>query len=322
MNSPDNRSGVDTPKVVVNCYDFFDRVFPECGFFDLTEGIYHGDATTSYEQAQKNQINWILDQVDCQKGRRILDIGCGYGTLLAAAQERGAEAIGITISPPQVEHGRDRGLDIRLLNYRRIDDEWKGYFDAVIANGSIEHFVQPRDVLAGKANAIYRELFEICHRIINPASSVRRLVTTTIHTYANSPQIPPDELTKGPFAFRWYSDKFHYALMQQGFGGFYPAEGQLARCANPFFQVIEEVDGTHDYHRTSEECFKRAKRALLQWKTGPRIWRRLFSFFLRQPRQLAILCFNLFIAESWQWQFRGKNPPTKLLRQTWSYHDI
>jgi len=58
------RSMIETPAVVVNCYDFFDRVFPECGLFDLTEGIYSNDSATSYEQAQKNQINWILDEVN------------------------------------------------------------------------------------------------------------------------------------------------------------------------------------------------------------------------------------------------------------------
>jgi len=112
------RSMIETPAVVVNCYDFFDRVFPECGLFDLTEGIYSNDSATSYEQAQKNQINWILDEVNCRNGSRILDIGCGYGTLLEAAQERGAEAIGITISPPQVQHCRHGELDARLLDYR------------------------------------------------------------------------------------------------------------------------------------------------------------------------------------------------------------
>ncbi|MFC1878014.1 SAM-dependent methyltransferase [Thermodesulfobacteriota bacterium] len=322
MKTSNNRSMVETPAVVVHCYDFFDRVFPECGFFDLTEGIYNGDSSTSYEQAQKNQANWILDEAHCRKGLRILDIGCGYGTLLATAQRRGAEAIGITISPPQLQHCKNRGLNVRLLDYREIDEEWTGYFDAIIANGSIEHFVQPRDVLEGLADTVYQELFRICHRIINPGSSVRRLVTTTIHSYGYSPEISPGELTKGPFAFRLFSDKFHYALLQKGFGGFYPAIGQLKRCADPLFKIVKEVDGTHDYHLTSEKCFKRAKHSLFQWKTGPRIWKKLCPLFFRHPLQVTILCFGLLVAESWQWQFRGKNPPTKLLRQTWNYQEL
>lgn len=308
-----------TPKIVVTCYDFFDRVFPECGLFDLTEGIHHGDPGLSYEQAQKNQIDWILNEVDCAKASRLLDIGCGYGTLLAAAQGRGAEAVGITISPPQVQHCLDRGLTVRLLDYRDMDEAWSGCFDAVIANGSIEHFVQPQDVQDGSADAVYRKLFALAHRIIDPASPVRRFVTTTLHTYEHSPHIPKNKLNRGPLAFRPFSDEFHYALMQQGFGGFYPAVGQLRRCAEPFFTLAKEIDGTRDYHLTSEKCFQRARRYLFQRQTGPRIWRRLFRLFLHRPRQVLILCFGLLVAESWQWQFRGEHPPTKLLRQTWQY---
>jgi hypothetical protein len=50
-------SHIETAQVVVNCYDFFDRVFPESGLLDLTEGMYCGDPSIPYKQAQKNQIN-------------------------------------------------------------------------------------------------------------------------------------------------------------------------------------------------------------------------------------------------------------------------
>jgi hypothetical protein len=33
--------------------------------------------------------------------------------------------------------------------------------------------------------------------------------------------------------------------------------------------------------------------------------------------QTATLCVGLFVSESWQWQFRGETPPTRLLRQVW-----
>ena len=320
MFLPDSQ--IETAQVVVNCYDFFDRVFPESGLLDLTEGMYGDDPSIPYEQAQKNQINWLLDQVACAKGSRVLDIGCGNGTLLEATQQRGAEAIGITISQAQVLRCRQRGLDARLLNYRDIDEKWTGYFDAIIANGSVEHFVQPVDFIAGKADAIYRELFRICHRMLNPVSPVRRFVTTTIHTHATSPRLASTELLKGPLAFRWGSDKFHYVLLQKGFGGFYPEVGQLKRCAEPYFRLLQEVDGTHDYYLTSEACFRHVKHSLFRWATGPSIWRRFFSFMIRHPRQGVILCLGLFFAESWQWQFRGISPPTMLLRQTWQFQPI
>ncbi|MBV8312258.1 MAG: class I SAM-dependent methyltransferase, partial [Planctomycetaceae bacterium] len=69
-------------ETVVTCYLAVDRFFPACGLFDLTEGIYHGDPETPFEQAQINQHDYLLDQVLCGPGRRVLDIGCGSGTLL------------------------------------------------------------------------------------------------------------------------------------------------------------------------------------------------------------------------------------------------
>ena len=62
-----------------HCYSFFDVIFPACGLRDLTEGMYFGDPSVSYEQAQRNQIEWLLDEVRCRAGSRILDIGCGPG---------------------------------------------------------------------------------------------------------------------------------------------------------------------------------------------------------------------------------------------------
>src|SRR3990172_9922780 len=52
-------------------------------------------------------------------GSRILDIGCGYGRILEQAAARGAKAVGITISPPQQDYCRRRGLDVHVLKDRK-----------------------------------------------------------------------------------------------------------------------------------------------------------------------------------------------------------
>ena len=90
------REGALAEPTVVNCYALFDKFFPTCGLLDYTEGIYHGDATTPLEAAQLEEIRYVLDQVHCQRGRRILDIGCGNGTLL---DERVAAAPSASESP-------------------------------------------------------------------------------------------------------------------------------------------------------------------------------------------------------------------------------
>jgi len=301
-------------RTVVDCYEFFDRLFPACGLEDYTEGIYGAKADVSYEQAQRNQHNWLLDQAGCGPGSRLLDIGCGSGSLLVRAEQRGARAVGITISPRQVARCRARGLDAHLLNYRNLNEHRFGRFDAIIANGSAEHFVQPRDAIEGRAGALYAELFALCHRLLDPHSPSRRFVTTVIHFGRVIPD--PRELMRGPLDYPWGSDRFHAALLERTMGGFYPVPGQLARCARRWFDLVGEVDGTEDYRRTSEEWLDRVRTRLLSRRGSLALWRDLVPFVLRHPRQ-GLLSLLLLHTQSWQWQFRGENPPTRLLRQTW-----
>ena len=308
------KSDGSTP-AVVNCYSVFDKWFPCCEMLDYTEGMYHGDPDTPYDQAQHNQINYVLDEVGCGRGTRVLDIGCGNGTLLDEVQRRGATGIGVTISPEQVKLCNSRGLDVRLLNYRDIGDDWTARFDAVVANGPLEHFVQPADAVRNRADPIYREFFEICHRVIDPSSSVKRLINTTIH-YVRRPD--PEDLLKTPSAFAKDSDSFHYALLARSFGGWYPVSGQLERCARRYFDLHKTDDGTHDYHLTSEAWLRRV-RSKLKTTTAARIFFGSLPVLARHPKQFFTMIRCMLISESWNWQFRPPDPPTKLLRQTWEY---
>jgi cyclopropane-fatty-acyl-phospholipid synthase len=303
---------------VVTCYSAVDKFFPACGLFDLTEGIYHGDPNTPYEQAEADQANYLLDQVECGPTRRILDLGCGYGTLLEQTRIRDAVGVGITISFEQVSYCRRKGFEVYLLDHSSLPDEWDRTFDAVIANGSIEHFVQPNDAAAGRQADIYRQMFARIHRLIDPNSSVRRFATTTIH-FVREP-VNPHDVLKNPFVFRWGSDDFHRAVLARGWGGYYPEVGQLQRCAEGYFELIEEVDGTEDYRLTSEEWLRRIHQALLSNRVV-KITVRSLPVLVRSPGQFLTLLLNSLLSDSWTWQFRSPNTPMRLLRQTWAYRD-
>jgi cyclopropane-fatty-acyl-phospholipid synthase len=103
------------------------------------------DPSDTLEEAQQNKYELICRKLDLRPGMRLLDIGCGWGGMvLHAAEHHGVEAVGVTISQPQVELGRQRiaraGLDdrvrIRFLDYRDIDD---GPYDAISSIGMFEH---------------------------------------------------------------------------------------------------------------------------------------------------------------------------------------
>jgi cyclopropane fatty-acyl-phospholipid synthase-like methyltransferase len=302
-----------TSQTVVHCYSVFDKFFPVCGMPDYTEGIYNNDPNTPYEEAQQNQFNYLLDQAQCTAGSRILDVGCGNGALLAAAERRGAQAKGITVSPEQVKLCRRKGLNVELLNYRNIDSSWWGQFDAIIANGSPEHYVQPSEAAEGRADQIYQEFFGICRRLIDPQSPSGRLVNTTIH-FVRKPQ--PENLLQKPAKFTRNSDSYHYAMLAHSFGGWYPTLGQFERCAQGTFELRSTVDGTHDYHLTSEHWLREIKKAMCSPRAF-RIMTHLIPSLMRFPHQVLTMLHCMLIAESWNWQFRTPHPPTQLLRQTW-----
>jgi len=300
-------------KTTSQCYEFWDRVFRRSGVLDYTEGFYDGDPTLSYQEAQHKQIRFLLDAVDCRAGSRILDIGCGNGSLLDEVRRRGATGVGVTISLPQVEYCRQRELDVHLLDYRNVGERWDNRFDAVVANGSIEHFVQLEDACKGRADAIYAEFFAVCHRCIDPHSTSRRLINTTIHF--DSAQIPPRVAMASPWSFPWGSHNFHYAWLVRGFGGYYPTLGQLQRCACPYFNLIHQRDATQDYQWTSEEWLRHGKRSLFSLRQ----WSHLLPFAMRHPVHTTRMMFLLLVTQSWNWQFRTAQPPMKHLWQIWEY---
>ncbi|MGC9605195.1 MAG: class I SAM-dependent methyltransferase [Minisyncoccia bacterium] len=298
------------PKTVIDCYSFLDA-FASCGVYDYTEGKYNGDPAVSYEQAQANQAEYLLDQAGCGQGSKLLDIGCGNGRILEAAKGRGASAIGITISPEQAMKNNAKGLETVLLNYKDIPESWDGRFDCIIANGSIEHFVQIEDVLAGRQSKIYSEMFAVMDRILKPNG---RAVTTVIHLRLS---VDPREVARGPGAFRRGTALFHSAQLTRDLGGWYPAKDELIGCVRPYFRLVRREDGTDDYRRTSEDWMRAWKRIIL---TNPRSWIIFAGKLIRHPRHTIGFLDDLLVSKSWAtqfWDWQGQGTPTYLFRDTW-----
>jgi cyclopropane-fatty-acyl-phospholipid synthase len=305
-----------TAPAVVSCYDVLE-VCRACGVTDFTDGKYVGDRhdRDAYLAAQQRQADYLLDQIDCGRWSRVLDIGCGYGRIVEAAKERGARATGITISPPQVAANTARGLDVQLCNYRNLfrdgaREHWEGAFSGIVANGSLEHFVQAEEAAEGLADERYSEFFEICRRLLGDGG---KLVTTAIH-WRFFGQMHPLAMTGDPKRWPEGSLNYHLCSLHRSFGGWYPSPGQLERCAKGYFRLAVAEDGTHDYHLTSEHWVRQMRRALL---FNPRSWSTAIRTLAHMPRATLNMLRCVLIDESWSYQFRGDPPPTQLWRHTW-----
>jgi cyclopropane fatty-acyl-phospholipid synthase-like methyltransferase len=314
MSSAPAAPPAPTARRVVACYAVLDRLMTACGFSDYTDGMYEDQPDRPYAEAQARQAEVLLDRAGCRTGKRLLDIGCGHGRILRAAQARGALATGITISPPQAREGKLSNLDVRLVDYKNLDSSWDGQFDAVIANGSLEHFAQPEDAVAGRDDAVYRHLFATAHRVLKPTAA-GGFVTTAIH-FRRRPD--PKDWLRSPSVFPVDSADFHWSRLTHAFGGWYPAPGQLERCARGYFKLVHEEDGTGDYLLTSDAWVRGAWQTLL----SPRclvVALKGVPLVLRHPVQLVAVLRCLLGSESWNWQFRGNPSPAVLLRQTWQW---
>lgn len=94
------------------------------------------------EAAQHRKIDLLLDRLELKPGQRLLEIGCGWGTLAIAAAKRGVEVVGLTLSAEQKawvddkieEAGLGAQIEIRLQDYRAIDEQ----FDAIASVEMVE----------------------------------------------------------------------------------------------------------------------------------------------------------------------------------------
>jgi cyclopropane-fatty-acyl-phospholipid synthase len=105
------------------------------------------DPTASLETAQAAKHELICRKLGLHErsGMRLLDIGCGWGSMaMHAARRHGAQVVGITISGEQAadarrrvhEAGLDDQVEIRRQDYRDVRGE---VFDAISSIGMFEH---------------------------------------------------------------------------------------------------------------------------------------------------------------------------------------
>jgi cyclopropane-fatty-acyl-phospholipid synthase len=132
------------------------------------------DEGTGLDAAQEAKLDLVCRKLGLRPGMRLLDVGCGWGSLaLHAAQRYGADVVGITLSAQQADLARRRvtaaGLDgrisIRVQDYRDVAD---GPFDAIASIGMAEHV--GRVALAGYVAALFG-LLRPGGRLLNHAIS-------------------------------------------------------------------------------------------------------------------------------------------------------
>lgn len=111
---------------------------------------YWADPEGGLDAAQHAKCELISRKLGLRPGMRLLDVGCGWGTMaLHAASEHGVDVVAVTISHEQAELARRRvadaglsdAIEIRVQDYRDVHD---GPFDAISSIGMFEHVGRER----------------------------------------------------------------------------------------------------------------------------------------------------------------------------------
>ena len=236
---------------------------------DFSGAKYDGDFSLSLERAQRRKHDYVAEQIGIEPGRRVLDLGCGWGGLLNYIRGVGATGLGVTLSSAQAASCRRHGLDVHVHDARQLTRDDFGAFDAVASLGAFEHFCSPDDYTAGRQENVYREVFEHVASVVPDGG---RFYLQTMVFGRN--MIPVEQIsTDAPRD----SDAWILGLLGRQFPGSWLPLGQeqVVRCAEPSFRLVSSVSGRLDYIETINQWNARIgapsfRKTLLKLQLVPR----------------------------------------------------
>jgi trans-aconitate methyltransferase len=89
----------------------------------------------------------VVELLAPRAGERILDVGCGDGSLTKKLVELGCQVVGVDASPAMVAAALALGLDARVIDGQSLPFEQE--FDAVFSNAALHWMPQADVVIAG-----------------------------------------------------------------------------------------------------------------------------------------------------------------------------
>lgn len=94
----------------------------------------------------------VVELLNPLPNERILDLGCGDGTLTIKLRDMGVEIVGVDASPDQIDAARKLGLDARVADGEAL--EFDGEFDAVFSNAAMHWMLEADAVIEGVWRAL------------------------------------------------------------------------------------------------------------------------------------------------------------------------
>lgn len=125
------------------------------------------------ESAQVRKLDHLVAGARAEGADRVLDIGCGWGSLLRRLTERHEvkHAVGLTLSESQAKWATTQGLPAgaEVLVENWADHRPGEPYDAIISIGAFEHFAR-YGLSRDERVASYRRFFTSCREWLGPGA--------------------------------------------------------------------------------------------------------------------------------------------------------
>jgi len=124
---------------------FFSAKHQEQQIMDASKEVQSQEGERRFLHIQHQDILNILKEK--APGRKLLEIGCGYGSFLKSCQEEGFETLGIDPTPEALENAQENNLNVIQGSVENLDNYSLEKFDSVVMLDVLEHLRNPFDVL-------------------------------------------------------------------------------------------------------------------------------------------------------------------------------
>lgn len=194
---------------------------------------YWRDGAQNIDEAEEAKLDLICRKIGLKEGDTLLDIGCGWGGLLAFAAERyGARGTGISVSKEQISYAKNKNIrlpvEFLFQDYRDpiLDSDGNPRkFDHIVSVGMFEH-VGPKN---------YRTFMEVAGKHLKPHGLF------LLHTIG----APVSHISNDP-----WTHKYIFPNSQA------PSIAQLARAAENIFAIEDVHNFGTDYWQTTQAWYK------------------------------------------------------------------
>ena len=198
-----------------------------CGYFK--------NENDSLEDAQNNKIQHIIKKLNIQENQKVLDIGCGWGSLaIDIAKSINCEVTGITLSQNQFDYcvkkakklNLENQVTFKLIDYRELNEK----FDRIVSVGMFEHV----------GRKFYKKFFRQIEKLLNNNG------VSLIHTIGsvNPPRDPHPWITKYIFP-----------------GGYTPSLSEVTTPIEKAGLIVSDIEVlklhySHTLRHWKENCIK------------------------------------------------------------------